>query len=202
MFANGPGVCFRFPRLLLLDPHQPSPAHGGRRLMTRKVLGEAEWPGRRRFASVCARTAPNPHATTNGRVASEHGFTEKTTTPDERVRAKGDLSRRRTIIQNDEPTAVGDSATAMPAKSTPQLPAWTCLARAWPDQRRRDDGPPPTPAAPVRRLLRTLTTDERNIVGRRPRSGSAPPDPVQNASRYRVVDETEDTFSTSRAGWR
>src|SRR6516164_12653 len=33
----------------------------------------------------------------------EHGYEEEATTPDERVRAKGDLSRRRTIIQEEAP---------------------------------------------------------------------------------------------------
>ena len=32
----------------------------------------------------------------------EHGYTEEATKPDERIRAKGDLSRRRTIVQEKE----------------------------------------------------------------------------------------------------
>src|SRR5712691_8306872 len=42
----------------------------------------------------------------------EHGFTDEATLSDERVRAKGDLSRRRTIIQ-EEDTAEGGAE--MPA---------------------------------------------------------------------------------------
>src|SRR6266852_5875014 len=47
----------------------------------------------------------------------EHGFTEEATTNDERVRAKGDLSRRRTIIQDDDGTSPESRAetTEMPA---------------------------------------------------------------------------------------
>src|SRR5471030_3124046 len=61
---------------------------------------------------------PRDHQWTRG--FQEHGFSEKATTSDERVRAKGDLSRRRTIIQNDVPTAAGD--TAMPAADAHCLP--------------------------------------------------------------------------------
>src|SRR5207302_5685737 len=47
----------------------------------------------------------------------EHGFAEEATLGEERVRAKGDLSRRRTVIQ-DEAGPVGGGraeATGMPA---------------------------------------------------------------------------------------
>src|SRR5262245_16319099 len=44
----------------------------------------------------------------------EHGFAEEATTSAERVRAKGDLSRRRTIIQ-EEPADGGAPAAEMPA---------------------------------------------------------------------------------------
>src|SRR5216683_1766338 len=48
---------------------------------------------------------PRPRQWTRG--FQEHGFAEEATTQGERVRAKGDLSRRRTIIQevtNETPT--------------------------------------------------------------------------------------------------
>src|SRR4051812_18708853 len=45
----------------------------------------------------------------------QHGFTEKATTSDERVRAKGDLSRRRTIIQESSSPSEGAGSTEMPS---------------------------------------------------------------------------------------
>src|SRR5262249_55514301 len=49
----------------------------------------------------------------------EHGYADEATTSDERVRAKGDLSRRRTIIQDEAPAEnKGDEPADMPAPST------------------------------------------------------------------------------------
>src|ERR1700730_11390889 len=50
----------------------------------------------------------------------EHGFAEEATLGDERVRAKGDLSRRRTIIQDEAGPAGerGPEAPGMPAVDT------------------------------------------------------------------------------------
>src|SRR6266851_5203122 len=46
----------------------------------------------------------------------EHGYAEEATRNDERVRAKGDLSRRRTIIQDETPQgAASQEASDMPA---------------------------------------------------------------------------------------
>jgi ribosome biogenesis GTPase len=83
----------------------------------------------------------------------------------ERVRAKGELSRRRTIIQqdSDRPAGAGQELAVMPAAdSSSCLPGrvlrvhgLTCVVQA-------DDGRQYRCA--VRRLLRTLVTDERNIV--------------------------------------
>ena len=89
----------------------------------------------------------------------EHGFAEDATTSDERIRAKGDLSRHRTIIQD------GGS------ESQPDMPAagvGSCLAgrvirvhgllnivEAADGRRYR---------CAVRRLLRTIATDERSVV--------------------------------------
>src|SRR5436305_13445717 len=48
----------------------------------------------------------------------DHGFAEEATLGGERVRTKGDLSRRRTIIQ-DEPAGAGSAAESnMPAVDT------------------------------------------------------------------------------------
>ena len=49
----------------------------------------------------------------------EHGFEDEASPPDERVRARGDLSRRRTIIQEESAgeAETGVSPAAMPAAS-------------------------------------------------------------------------------------
>src|SRR5436305_12072526 len=61
---------------------------------------------------------PRPRQWTRG--FQEHGFTEEATLGQERVRAKGDLSRRRTIIQDDQatPDSGGAAAAAMPTVAT------------------------------------------------------------------------------------
>src|SRR5579872_777145 len=94
----------------------------------------------------------------------EHGYAEEATTPNERVRAKGDLSRRRTIVQEEAQAAESGAAPAeMPAVDS----------AAWQSGRvlrvhrlfsvvETEDGRQYRCA--VRRLLRTLATDERNIV--------------------------------------
>src|SRR5438094_1860534 len=50
----------------------------------------------------------------------EHGYADEATTGDERVRAKGDLSRRRTIIQDagGGRAAAGQGSAEMPAVDT------------------------------------------------------------------------------------
>src|SRR3974390_1986807 len=58
---------------------------------------------------------PRPQGWTRG--FQEHGFAEDATPGQERVRAKGELSRKRTIIQDDTttPTAGGQEPAEMPA---------------------------------------------------------------------------------------
>jgi ribosome biogenesis GTPase len=93
----------------------------------------------------------------------EHGFTEEATQNDERVRAKGDLSRRRTIIQEDGDAQQDPEAVAMPSVDTT-----TCLQ----GRVLRVHGLYSVVETPdgqqfrcaVRRLLRTLATEERSIV--------------------------------------
>jgi ribosome biogenesis GTPase / thiamine phosphate phosphatase len=94
----------------------------------------------------------------------EHGFKEEPTSSEERVRAKGDLSRRRTIIQEQTPAIPeGGDAPEMPSVS-----AEGCLSgRVLRVHRLMSvveaaDGRQYRCA--VRRLLRTLATHERNIV--------------------------------------
>jgi ribosome biogenesis GTPase / thiamine phosphate phosphatase len=95
----------------------------------------------------------------------EHGYEEKATPPDERVRVKGDLSRRRTIIQED--TARSSQTGAEPS-DMPAVDAGACL----PGRVLRLHGLACVVETEngsqfrcsVRRLLKTLATDERNIV--------------------------------------
>lgn len=106
---------------------------------------------------------PRPRQWT--RDFQDHGFTEEATTSQERVRAKGELSRRRTIIQEEAGTAsaAGQEPAVMPAVDTA-----TCLAgrvlrvHGLFSIVQTDDGQ--QYRCVVRRLLRSLATHERNIV--------------------------------------
>jgi ribosome biogenesis GTPase len=83
----------------------------------------------------------------------------------ERVRAKGDLSRRRTIIQDDTENLrdSGQEATNMPAADSSACLAGRVLrVHGLSSIVQTEDGRQYRCA--VRRLLRTLVTDERNIV--------------------------------------
>ncbi len=135
---------------------------------------------------------PRDHQWTRG--FQEHGFTEKATTSDERVRAKGDLSRRRTIIQNDEAPASGEAATAMPAVDANCLPGRVLRVHGLVSVVETADGRQHRCA--VRRVLRTMTTDERNIVttGDRVWFSRANPEEV---TPLPGVDEGEDTSRPS-----
>jgi ribosome biogenesis GTPase len=95
----------------------------------------------------------------------EHGYAEEATAGDERVRAKGDLSRRRTIVQEDtgSTSGTGNEPAAMPAVDQTECIAARVLRvhGLW-SVVETDSGKQYRCA--VRRLLRTLATDERNIV--------------------------------------
>src|SRR5271169_6476496 len=52
----------------------------------------------------------------------EHGFAEEATAADERVRAKGDLSRRRTITQEEPAVGADADASTMPSAAAECLP--------------------------------------------------------------------------------
>jgi ribosome biogenesis GTPase / thiamine phosphate phosphatase len=95
----------------------------------------------------------------------EHGFTDEATRGQERVRAKGDLSRKRTIIQDDSagPTVPGQEATEMPAVDVSVcLPGRVLRVHGLFSMVEVTDGR--VFRCAVRRLLRTLATDERSIV--------------------------------------
>jgi ribosome biogenesis GTPase len=106
---------------------------------------------------------PRPRHWTRG--FHEHGFAEEATPADERVRAKGELSRRRTIIQEDAPPEgpAGAEPAEMPAVDVRAcLPGRVLRVHGLASVVETDDGRQYRCA--VRRLLRTLATDERNIV--------------------------------------
>jgi ribosome biogenesis GTPase len=89
---------------------------------------------------------------------------EETDAPlDERVRAKGELSRRRTIIQEDAAGAGGAEPAEMPAVDASEcLEGRVIRVHGLANIVETADGRRYRCA--VRRLLRTLATDERNIV--------------------------------------
>jgi ribosome biogenesis GTPase / thiamine phosphate phosphatase len=89
----------------------------------------------------------------------EHGYSEEATHSDERIRAKGDLSRRRTIIQEGEPGSQPD----MPSAGTDACLAGRVIrVHGLMNVVETEDGRRYRCA--VRRLLRTIATDERNVV--------------------------------------
>ncbi len=91
----------------------------------------------------------------------DHGFDEKAPAFDERVRTKGDLSRRRTVMQ-DEPEA-GGSTAAGPSIDTDQcLRGRVLKVQGLHSMIEGDDGK--VYRCGVRRLLKTLATDERHVV--------------------------------------
>jgi ribosome biogenesis GTPase len=106
---------------------------------------------------------PRQHDWTSG--FHEHGFEEEATKPGERVRARGDLSRRRTIIQEEVSGQgqTGDSPAAMPA-----VDAAACLQGRVLRVHRQiavvgtEDGK--EYRCTVRQVLKSLTTEERTII--------------------------------------
>ncbi|HJT78575.1 MAG TPA: ribosome small subunit-dependent GTPase A [Gemmataceae bacterium] len=92
----------------------------------------------------------------------EHGDVQDAVPSEERVKAKGDLSRRRTIIQ-EESAATGAEPAEMPAADPSScLRGRVVRVHGLQSVVETEDGRQFRCA--VRRLLRTLATDERNIV--------------------------------------
>lgn len=107
-------------------------------------------------------TKPRDRQWTRG--YQEHGFTDQSVPQEERVRAKGDLSRRRTIVQEENaPAAQGQESAEMPAVDTAECRPGR-VVRVYRDVCivQGEDGREFRCA--VRWLLRSLTIDERNIV--------------------------------------
>lgn len=104
---------------------------------------------------------PRRHNWTRG--FQEHAFADDATPGDERVRAKGDLSRKRTIIQDENAEPAERDAVEMPAADLATcLPGRVLRVHGLQSVVETDDGRQFRCA--VRRLLRTLSTDERSIV--------------------------------------
>lgn len=89
---------------------------------------------------------------------------EDTSPSGERIRAKGDLSRKRTIIQHDGgEQATGSAGTDMPdVDATSCLPGRVLRVQGLLSVVQVEDGR--LFRCAVRRLLKSLSTDERNVV--------------------------------------
>ncbi len=104
---------------------------------------------------------PRPRQWT--RDFKERGAGEDTSPLAERVKAKGDLSRRRTIMQDEGAGATSAEATEMPAVGSDScLRGRVIRVHGLQSIVETDDGG--RYRCSVRRLLRTLATDERSIV--------------------------------------
>jgi ribosome biogenesis GTPase len=107
---------------------------------------------------------PRPHQWTRG--YQEHGYLEEATSQVERVRAKGDLSRKRTIIQSEGTGSKEkdcSSQTEMPSVDVNAcVPGRVLRVHGLQSIVESDDGRQFKCA--VRRVLRSLATDERSIV--------------------------------------
>jgi len=94
----------------------------------------------------------------------EHGYEEEATSGGERVRAKGDLSRKRTIVQHDveSPQAAGSGEGLPAADPNECLPGRVLKVQGLHSMVEAADGK--VYRCAVRRLLKNLVTDERSIV--------------------------------------
>lgn len=103
---------------------------------------------------------PRPQGWT--RDFQEHGFLEEGTRGNERVRAKGELSRKRTIVQSESPAESG-GAVAMPAVDEAACLQGRVL-RVHGLASVVETADARQFRCTVRRVLRNLVTEERNIV--------------------------------------
>ena len=138
---------------------------------------------------------PRPRQWT--RDFQDHGFAEEATTNQERVCAKGDLSRRRTIIQEEThgATPSGQEPAEMPSvDASTSLPGRVLRVHRLFSVVQTADGQQYRCA--VRRLLRTLATHERNIVTTGDRVWIRPED------RESTTPDSRDTMHDSRSAGR
>src|SRR5262249_20318708 len=106
-------------------------------------------------------TKPRDNQWTRG--FQDHGFADDATQQQERVRAKGELSRKRTIVQDETQTpAAGEESAEMPGVTASDVPGR--VLRVFRDvcEVQTEDGR--VMRCVVRWLLRSLSIDERNIV--------------------------------------
>ncbi len=105
---------------------------------------------------------PRDRAWTRG--FEEHGYVEDATKTDERIRAKGDMSRKRTIMQEDDSVKVEPGAgTEMPAVDEAVcMPGRVLRVYGLYSIVEANDGR--FFRCAVRRVLRSLSTEQRNIV--------------------------------------
>jgi ribosome biogenesis GTPase len=95
--------------------------------------------------------------------ALQEGAAEDSGPGQERVRAKGDISRKRTIIQDEAPGAAGQEPAEMPAVDISAcLPGRVLRVHGLVSVVQADGGE--QVRCTVRRVLRNLVTEERNIV--------------------------------------
>ena len=127
------------------------------------------------------------------RAFQEHGPDEHDTPGREQIRAKGELSRRRTIIQEESHTqAAGDGPAEMPAVDISAcLPGRVMRMHGLFSIVETDDGR--LFRCAVRRLLRSLATDERNIVTTGDRVWIRPASPSQLGASEKKNKATEVT---------
>src|SRR5437016_5654445 len=129
----------------------------------------------------------------------EHGFADEATVGQERVRTKGDLSRRRTIIQDATgatPGVTDPAAAAMPAVDpTVSRPGRVLRVHGLWSVVEDEDGRHYRCA--VRRLLKTLVTDERSIVTTGDRVWFRPANPLDPAT----VTSAEQVPEAMPEGW-
>ncbi len=113
--------------------------------------------------SICARNRskpPRPQGWT--RNFQDHGFLEEGTKGQERVRPKGELSRKRTIVQNDGPADLA-GVVSMPAVDKDACqPGRVLRVHGLASVVEALDGK--FFRCVVRRVLRSLVTEERSIV--------------------------------------
>jgi len=101
---------------------------------------------------------PRDKAWTRG--FAEHGYAEDATLNQERVRAKGELSRKRTIISSE--TGPRDGVRERPAIDPSCVAGRVLRVHGLDNVVRTDDGR--ELRCKVRRLLKSLASDERNVV--------------------------------------
>jgi ribosome biogenesis GTPase len=96
------------------------------------------------------------------REYQEHGFQKDESVRSERVSGKGDLSRKRTIIVSDDGTGSADGTTSPGIDEAACLRGTVLSVGGLQNHVQADDGR--IFLCAMRRLLKTLSTDQRNVV--------------------------------------